>query len=385
MSAFSCDWRVHGQAHLKEKYMRRHNVLLASAAVLLLATAACGRDLPTGASGSEGDIAFARQTASYSVSLIDLLSGDHENRASGVNDAGEVVGTTVGRPNGTLNEFRAYVTLGGVVTPLAGSGGFGLAISNGATRYVVGRSSFLPARWTIVGTSAGAPVSLPVGAASQGSALGVNDAGDAVGYAGNSAAIWDAAGNLTLVATPSGFVDGEGRDIDNAGNAVFVFTRPEAGWEGGVAIGYIRTAAGQLIALPPLSGDVVSYANGLGPASGNLVRVAGSSYSAPSMSRAVRWTVDLATGSIVSTEVRSEASHALALADDGATAGFTDGPLRSLKSTAFRWHGGTLLSLNPPKGAKTGRAWAISPNGRYIVGESILQSRRATLWTFPAP
>ena len=361
--------------------MRRHKGLLLSAVALFLITAACGRDLPTGASASEGDIAFARQTASYSVSLIDLLSGDHENRAHGVNDAGEVVGTSIGTTSG----FRAYVTLGGVVTPLAGSGATGFAISNGATRYVVGRSSFLPARWTIVGTSASAPVSLAVGAAVQGSALGVNDAGDAVGYAGSSAAIWDAAGNLTLVSTPSGFAEGEGRDIDNAGNSVFVFSRPEAGWEGGVAIGYLRTSAGQLIPLPPLGGDVVSYANGLGPAGGNLVRIAGSSYSAPSVSRAVRWTVDVSTGSIVSTEVRNEQSHALALADDGTAAGFTQGALNSLKSNAFRWQGGTLLSLNPPKAAKMGKAWAISPNGRYIAGESMLQSRRATVWTFPAP
>ena len=361
--------------------MRRHELLLPSTVALLLAATACGRDLPTGASASGSEVTFARQTASYSVRLISLLSGDQENRAYGVNDAGEVVGTSID----FATEFHAYVLIGGVVTQLAGTSAQARAISNGSTRFVVGQSSFTPSRWTIVGNSPGGPVLLALGTATRGSALGVNDAGDAVGVAGTTGAVWDAAGNLTLVATPSGFVNGEGRDIDNAGNAVFVFTRPEAGWEGGAAIGYLRTAAGQMIPLPPLGGDVVSYANGLGPAGGNLVRVAGSSYSAPSISRAVRWTVDVSTGNIVTTEVRNEQSHALALADDGTAAGFTQGALNSLKSNAFRWQGGTLLNLNPPKGAKMGKAWAISPNGRYIAGESMLQSRRATLWTFPAP
>lgn len=364
----------------QENYMRTHKVLISTVALFFTVTA-CERDLVTGASSPEPDIASARQTASYSVSLIDLLSGDYENRARGVNDAGEVVGSSIGTTTG----FRAYVTLGGVVTQLAGTSPQALAISNGATRFVVGQSSSTPSRWTIVGNSPGSPVFLALGTATRGSALGVNDAGDAVGVAGSTGAVWDAAGNLTLVSTPSGFVNGEGRDIDNAGNAAFVFTRPEAGWEGGAGIGYLRTAAGQMIPLPPLSGDVVSYVNGVGPAGGNLVRVAGSSYSAPSISRAVRWTVDVSTGNIVSTEVRNEQSHALALADDGTAAGFTQGALNSLKSNAFRWQGGILLSLNPPKGAKMGKAWAISPNGRYIVGESMLQSRRATLWTFPAP
>jgi uncharacterized membrane protein len=213
----------------------------------------------------------------------------------------------------------------------------------------------------------------------------VNDAGAAAGNVGTSGAVWDAAGVLTLVETPAGFTKGEGRDIDNAGNGAFVFTRPDASYEGGFAAAYLRLANGQLVALPPLSGDVVTYANGVGPAGGNLVRVAGSSYSAPSTSRAVRWTVDVATGAVTGIEARPESSHALAFADDGTTTGFTEGPTNSLKSNAFRWQGSTLLSLNPPKGAKMGKAWAISPNGLRIAGEARLQSRRAVVWTFPAP
>ena len=360
--------------------MRTNKVLILSTVALSLA-AACQRELPTDASSAEADLAFAKQVAAYSTTFVPLLAGDVENRANGVNDAGEVVGYGLS----SALDFRAFVTLGGAVTALDGAEAQAFAISNGATRYVVGRVGSNPVKWTIVGTAAGSAASLALGSATRGSALGVNDAGDAIGYAGASAAVWDAAGTLTLVATPSGFTDGEGRDIDNAGNGALVFTRPEAGWEGGFAAGYLRTATGQLIHLPPLSGDVVTYVNGLGPAGGNLVRVAGSSYSAPSTSRAVRWTVDVSTGAIVGTEVRPEASHALALADDGTAAGFIEGQGGSLSSNAFRWQSSSILKLNPPKGAKMGRAWAISPNGRYIAGTAMQQRRRAVLWTFPAP
>jgi probable HAF family extracellular repeat protein len=327
---------------------------------IVLAASSCRSDLPTSPVNGD-DIAFARQTASYSSSIIALLPGDASNRANGVNDAGEIVGYSQGSAG-----LRAFVTIGGVVTQLGQTTGNAHAISNGATRYVVGQSGSSPARWTIIGNSPGSSELLDQGGATSGAARGVNDAGAAAGNVGISGAVWDAAGILSLVSTPTGFTKGEGRDIDNAGNSVFVFTRPEAPWEGGFAAAYVRFANGQLVALPPLSGDVVTYANGLGPAGGNLVLVAGSSYSAPSRSRAVRWTVDVSTGAVTNIEARPESSHALALADDGATAGFTEGPTSSLKTSAFRWQGTTLLSLNPP-------------------GEAMLQGRRAAAWTFPAP
>src|SRR5215204_4291902 len=66
-----------------------------------------------------------------------------------------------------------------------------------------------------------------------GAALGVNDAGDAVGRAGNSAAMWSTEGDRTTVPAPGGqgFVRGEGRDLNNAGHAVFVFFIPSAEFE----------------------------------------------------------------------------------------------------------------------------------------------------------
>jgi hypothetical protein len=353
------------------------SVLYMSAAFL---AASCGPDLSTSPAHDDVDISFAKQaaTATYSSRFIDLLPGDFENRANGVNDAGEVVGYSNGGAG-----LRAFVTLAGAVTHLAGTNGNAHAISNGAIRYVAGFSAAGPTRWTIVSNSPGAPEVLDKGAATFGTALGVNDAGAVAGSIGMSGAVWNASGILTVVSTPAGFTRGEARDIDNAGNAVLVFSRQDLQWQGDVAAAYLRLANGQMIALPPLSGDVVTYANGLGPAGGNLVRVAGSSYSTPTASRAVRWTVDVSTGAITNIETRSESSHALALADDGTTTGFTE-DTRSLKSNAFRWQSGTLLSLSTPKSAKMGKGWAISPNGLRIAGEAMLQRRRAVVWTFPA-
>lgn len=345
---------------------------------------ACQSDLPTEAPPADPALAYARNSApAYTSANLGTLPGDNQSRANGVNDVGEVVGYSCCSP-----QSRGFVRLAGVLTALAGEGGNALAISNGSTRYVVGwaGSTSSPVRWSIVGNVPGQPVSLGLGSATWGAARGVNDAGESVGNAGIDAAMWDAAGDLTLVSAPTGFVRGEGRDINNAGHAVFAFSRSDAGWPNGIAIGYLRLASGDLIALPPVTANGTSYANSLTAVTGDLVQVAGSSYATPSSPRAVRWTVNIVSRQIVSTEVRSEASHAVGISDGGAASGFAEGPPNSLKSSAFRWQGTGLLSLSPPKGAKDGKAWATSPNGRLIAGEAIVQlSRRAILWTFPAP
>jgi hypothetical protein len=311
---------------------------------------------------------------------LGVLSGDNSSRANAVNDAGEAVGYSCCSPNS-----RAFVTLNGTLTALSGDAANALAISNGSTRYVVGwagESSSLPVRWSISGNTASAPVNLGLGTATWGAALGVNDAGAAVGRVGTNAAMWDVDGNLTVIATPSGFTSGEGRDINNSGEAVFVFRRIDAGWPEGIWIGYLRLSSGDMIPLPSQSSGGTSYANSISSAVGSLVQIAGTSNADPSSPRAVKWTVDVATGEITSVTARSESSHAVAIADGGAAAGFTEGPTNSLKSNAFRWSGTEFLTLSPPKGAKDGKAWGISANGTYVAGEAMSQlSRRATLWT----
>ena len=119
-----------------------------TAVAFVLAASSCSPDLPTGASSAEAEIALARQTASYSSSIIALLPGDVENRANGVNDAGEVVGYSR-----SSTQLHAFVTLGGAVAQLGGTTGMAYAISNGTTRYVAGQAGSAPARWTIVSGS----------------------------------------------------------------------------------------------------------------------------------------------------------------------------------------------------------------------------------------
>jgi hypothetical protein len=365
-------------------FNRHQKISLSTIALAGLLAAGCSSDIPTDATSVDLSIANARNTnAGYTSANLGVLLGDNSSRANGVNDAGEVAGYSCCSPRS-----RAFVTLGGVLTALAGDAGNALAISNGTTRYVAGwaGATSLPVRWTIVGNTPSQPTNLGTGAATWGAARGVNDTGESVGNAGVDAAMWDAGGNLTLVSAPAGFVRGEGRDINNSGHAVFVFSRSDAGWPNGIAIGYLRLASGDLVPLPPVAANGISYANSLTSVTNDLVQVAGSSYATPSSSRAVRWTVNIASKQIVNTEVRPETSHAVAISDGGATSGFTEGSLNSLKSTAFLWQGTGLLSLSPPKSAKDGKAWAASPNGRLIAGEAIVQlSRRAILWTFPSP
>lgn len=365
-------------------FTRQRSVCLFTLALAGTLAAACKADLPTEATPADLTIANARSSSpGYTSANLGVLPGDNSSRANGVNDAGEVVGYSCCSP-----QPRAFVTLAGVLTALPGGGGNALAISNGTTRYVVGWTGApsLPVRWSIAGSTPSQPANLAVGAATWGAARGVSDTGESVGNAGIDAAMWDVDGNLTLVSAPTGFARGEGRDINNAGHAVFVFSRSDAGWPNGIAIGYLRLASGDLIPLPPLAANGISYANSLTSVANDLVQVAGSSYATPSSPRAVRWTVNVVTKQILGTQVQSETSHAVAIGDGGAAAGFTEGSTNSLRTTAFRWQGSAFLSLNPPKGGKEGKAWAISPNGLLIAGEAIVQlSRRAILWTFPSP
>jgi len=349
--------------------------------------AACAPDDPSVTAPIESVLARGRPVAAYTSSDLGALLGANSSQANGVNDAGDVVGG--------FNPFStAFAILNGAATTLAGASGNAEAISNGSPQYVVGFVGLpsQPVRWTIVSGAPSAPQNLAVlSDETGGAALGVNDAGAAVGVAfGNlfrRAAMWSDAGVQTTVEPPAGrgFVSGEGRDIDNAGHAVFVF------FEGGInaepARGFLRLASGNLVELTPLAGDVTTYANGLSEVQNNTVYIAGTSKASQFVFRAVRWTVDVTTGNILATEVRSENSHALAVSTDGATVGFLEAnAARTPRFTAFLWRGNDLLALDPPKGARDGIARAVSPSGEFVAGEAAFGlSRSAIRWTILSP
>jgi hypothetical protein len=369
---------------------KRSNDLTISLLVLSVVALACTREIPTEATSSS-NVVFSKggsSNLSYTTADLGVLPGDNSSRANAVNDAGLAVGYSAGA------ETHAFALLNGVMTALPGNRSNALAISNGSTAYVVGwavdislppdNQSSRPAFWTIAAGAASGPTYLDLGGATFGAALGVNDAGAAVGHASNRAAMWDAAGILTLIDAPAGFTRGEGRDINNDGVGVFVFSRTDAGWPNGIAAGYLRLASGDLVLLAPVGTDVVSYANGISESTDNVVHIAGSTYESPSTPKAVRWTVNAITGAILNTEVRPEHSHATAISDARDAAGFLEGAPNSLKSTAFVWRGIDLLSLKPPKRTKDGKAWGMSSSGEFVAGEAIANlSRRAILWRFP--
>lgn len=371
--------------------LKTHRTTRASTlAIALILATACQPD-PTGVTSTDLGLAEARIISpSYTSTNLGALPGDNSSRANGVNDAGEVAGYSC-----CSLGYRGFVTtVSGVPRALAGDNGNALAISNGSIsngskRFVVGFAgdTSQPVRWTIAADGAlSPPEPLPHGVATLGAARGVNDAGQAVGNVGDSAAMWGTDGSLTTLVAPTGFVRGEGRAIDNEGHAVFVFFRPDPAWPDGIAIGYLRLASGALIQLPPDAATGISYANALTTVTSNTVGVAGSIYATPSTPRAVRWTVDIVQKKIVSTQVRSETSHAVGISNGGAAAGFTEGQSNSLGTSAFRWQGTQFVSLNPPKGGKEGKAWAISPSGIFVAGEAFIQaSRTAILWRILSP
>jgi uncharacterized membrane protein len=231
-------------------------------------------------------------------------------------------------------------------------------------------------RWTVdavAGTATGTSLSTEIG-----SANGVNDAGKAVGSSGSDAVIWDFDGTATTIAPPDAtFTNGVGRDINNAGHSVFNFTGPS------YTRTYFRNADDRMIELPPLSGDVSTYGRRVSEVSGNTVYVAGTSFLNDNSFHAMRWTIDVSTNSIITTENRSETSSSSDVSTGGSMSGSLTG---RQKSTPFLWRLTGLLTLNPPKGGGSADASGISDNGTYLVGQaSIRQHRRAVLWTFSTP
>jgi hypothetical protein len=365
--------------------MKRVTITSASVALIAALASACTGDLPSAAAPSDPNFARPSGPAPYTVLDVGALIGDVSSQANGVNDAGDVVGFY--SSGGTYYPFalvsNAPVTLGG---------GPGLAwgMSNATPAFVAGSSSGgLPARWTLADPTQVtllARTADEVTAGSGGAAKGVNDGGDAVGSVGANAALWLADGTRITIPNPTGFVRGEGRGIDDDGLAVFQFFAGSS--ETSDARAFLRLTSGALVALPPVGADVTSYANDVSELANGSVFVAGSTRSSALVSRSVRWTVDATTGQILATTVVSSlVSHGLGVSDVGGIAGFVEDGDRSLRLYAYLWRGADLVKLNPPKGGKDARAWAMSRSGQYVAGHAIFSglAGRAVRWTIAAP
>jgi len=356
--------------------MKRLSITSAGVALVALA-AACTGDIPSAAAPADPALAKGGPSASAAYTVLDvgaLLPGT-SSEARAVNDTGDVVGFYVS------GSTYPYAVVSGSPVTLGGGTGWAVGISNGSPVYVVGHVGLgdfnVPARWSLADPTQ--PTYLPLAAGETfGFAKDVNDAGDAVGSVNSKAAMWLANGTRIPIATPAGFATGEGRGIDNAGLAVFQFTAQASDR------GYVRLASGTLIQMPPVGTDVLSYVNDVSEVANGLVYVAGSTNSGARVSRAVRWTVDAATGAIVATTVlATTGSHGLGVSDAGGIAGFfdTEGAQRI---EPFLWRGTNVLKLAPPKGTRDALAWAFSRNGRYVAGYAH-SAGRALRWTITAP
>lgn len=342
---------------------------------------ACSAPESISSPGSQTDLQLRAARGSdpgYTVIEIGTLSGDTESFAADINDAGDIVGTSRG---GTHQ--RGFVRIGTTMIPLSDLtiNGSGLGISNASPLYVVGDYAYdgtsHAARWTVnraAGTVAVTSLSTGFGFAD-----GVNDAGVAVGSSGGDAVIWDANGTAHVIAPPiaNTFTSGLGRDIDNAGHAVFNFSGST------YTRTYLRVASGQMIELPPLTGDVSTFGRRVSEVSGTTVYVAGTSFKNDNSFHAMRWTIDVSSRTIVNTESRSETSSS----SDVSTGGSVSGSLEARGAeTPFLWRLTGLLKLKPPKGGSSAAASGISDNGSYLVGQAFFGlQRRAVLWTMTSP
>ena len=356
--------------------MKRLTLSSAALALVAIIAGACSADIPSAAAPTDPALAKGGPNASPAYTVLDihaLLTGT-SSEAHGVNDAGDVAGFY-----NSGGQFYPFALVSGTAVTLDGGPGLAWGMSN---TYVVGGSNGVPARWSLANPTQ--PTLLPLEAGeSNGQAKGVNDAGDAVGSVGSSAAMWLADGTRIPIAAPAaGFTRAEGRGIDAAGLAVFQFLTATSE-VGGPDRGYLRLASGPMVLMPPVGADVASYVNDIGEVANGLVYVAGSTSSSAQVDRAVRWTVDANTGAIVATDVlATTGSHGLGVSDAGGIAGFSIG--RSLIGEAFLWRGTSVLKLGLPKGSRDARAWALSRSGQYVAGQARVGGG-ALRWTIATP
>jgi hypothetical protein len=203
----------------------------------------------------------------------------------------------------------------------------------------------------------------------------VNDAGDVGGLGASSAEIWNSDGTTEAIANPnpSAYSNVEPRDINSSRDVAV----SNYGGSGRPDRGYIRTADGIMIELPPLANHRSTYVRGVSNRTNGIIYAGGTSDDDNGHFNLVRWTIDLASHAITRTVVGPSSTIGLAMADDGTLAGNFEGSAGLVMNLD-----GVITTLKTPRGATYGRAWQISGNGRYISGDAKVGNyRRAMLWT----
>jgi uncharacterized membrane protein len=331
-------------------------------------------------SSGKGGIGTELFVVTAKATDLGTLSGDVGSYAVDVNDAGYIAGASTSRSN---PGSRGFVRIGTTLIPLSDVSIFsrGLGISNGNPVYVVGDYAYdgnsHPARWTVNPATGAATVTYL--SSGFGFADGVNDAGATIGWAGSDAVTWDANGTAEILAPPvaNTFTSGLGRDINNAGYVLVNFEGAS------YTRTYLRAGNKQWIELPPQSGDISTFGRRVSEVSGTTVYVAGTSYRNDRSFHAMRWTVDVASNTIVKAESRSETSSSADVSFGGSVSGSLEG---RFTNTPFIWRLSGLLTLRPPKGGTNAQASGINYSGNALVGQALFGGRQhAVLWTLPSP
>ena len=340
--------------------------------MLTLIVTGCEAADPT-APGIAGtpEIRSAKATAAgYTPIEIGLLPGDVEGYAPVINNSGHAA---VSSSYVSMNEPRRgrwFIRAGG--QNFIFEGGPIYDLSNGLTSYVASPVSaadgnFLPAIWTFnPSTGFAGPAYLDFSPGSGGYVQLVNEAGQAAGITSEGGSFWATDGTRTSIPNPdpSVFESTVMRDLNNRGDIAIFMADNNLNHHRG----YLRTAEGAMILLPPLAGHVSSIARGVSELINGVVYVAGTSDDRQGNYRAVRWTVDVSTHAIIATQVRSERSYSTDMADDGTIAGDL---AASAGTTPFVWRtNNTTVTLKAPKGLNSPSAWSISDNGRYVSGQA---------------
>jgi len=316
----------------------------------------------------------ARTTASpWSMTSIPALAGDAGLDVDDVNDAGWVVGRSYSSGTRALlwTSSHGSIHLGG------GLGSVANAVSNGTPALVAGSvqdAAYVahPARWTI--SQDGSAAVTQVVLDDVGSAKGINDQGDLVGFSGTDAVVWPVAGGPTVVAPPAGsdFTSGIAQDINNAGHVVLVFSTDS------LDRGFLRLPSGSLVEFSPEPGDVHTYARHVTDVhTDGSVLVAGTTRKSESEFRAVRWKVDATSGAILATRVMTGNGSAGSMSEAGDLGGSIQKQQFNPKPTI--WTDATTYTMPIPKGKISGSVRAISPNGRFAVGWASGMSGRTSL------
>ncbi|HVF40979.1 MAG TPA: hypothetical protein VM939_13850 [Gemmatimonadaceae bacterium] len=326
-------------------------------------------------------------TESFEVTLqvtdVGTLSGDLTSLPWAVNNEGYVLGFSYA-DNYAVQRY--FIKSGNTFHVFPGGGLTARAISNGTTAFLAGstvpnnaaRLTFNPA------TGFSAPTVLDNLGGYMGQGQAVNDVGDVSGWIAYSvpggytydAVIWKMDGTTTKAVNPNPamYPRLEARDINNSGHTIIHCEGP------GPERGYVRMVDGTMIELPPLAGHVSTLVAAMSEVNFGKMYVVGNSSDDAGNYTSVRWTIDVATSSILTTLSRTDRSTASGIGDDGTVVGTIQGVGNT---QGYLWRQEWFMNLRPPSGGTSSRGRAISSDGRFILGDAKHGSNtRAALWSW---